>query len=538
MSPRVLGALAVSDFRERARRPAFLVTLLAVLALGYAAAPPTSADYALLSVGGYRGEYDGEYLGTVLALMGGMWLSFAGFYVVKNAVARDEATGVGQILAATPMSKATYTLGKFLSNLMVLSVLTAILALMAPVMQLLRGESTTIDPTGLFLPFVLFPIPMLALTAALAVFFETLGPLRGGLGNVVWFFGWLAGVGTLALQRSSVDPLGFGAVAGSMRSDLLAQHPQASDVALSAGLIIQEHPLKTFDFSGLDVTVGLLAGRFALLALAVGLALLAALRFARFDPSRKTRSTTPPGSNIDPENVPSGEASGAAPATLATADLPNPAATVLPGAAAVRGGVLGGLIVGELRVLLRGVPWWWMLGALALTVASLVVPATWVAFPMLPLAWVWPVVIWSRLGTQQHEHSVDVLVGSGPTRRLRTVAEWLAGLLLAAFAGLGPFLRMGVATDWVGVAAWFGGVAFIPSLALALGVLGRSGRLFQGVYLMLWYSVMNSVATLDFMGALRENGHLLGPSPMLVLGLGAGIFVVGLLTYEARHARR
>jgi hypothetical protein len=105
-----------------------------------------------------------------------------------------------------------------------------------------------------------------------------------------------------------------------------------------------------------------------------------------------------------------------------------------------------------------------------LIVAGLVVPADWVAFPMLPLAWVWLVLIWSRLGTQQREHDVQPLVDSGPYRRRRLAAEWLAGLSLAAFAGLGPLVRMGLAADWAGVAAWVGGAVFIPSLALALGL--------------------------------------------------------------------
>ena len=36
----MLAALAVADFRERTRRPAYLVTLAAAVALGYLALPP------------------------------------------------------------------------------------------------------------------------------------------------------------------------------------------------------------------------------------------------------------------------------------------------------------------------------------------------------------------------------------------------------------------------------------------------------------------------------------------------------------------
>ena len=533
MNARVLGALAIADFRERVRRPSLAAMLLAAVALGYAAAPPASAGYAMVSVGGFRGAYDSAYLGTILALMGGMWLSFAGFYVVKNSIARDDSTGVGQVLAATPLRRTSYTLGKFASNLMVLMALTAVLALMAPVMQLLRGESAAIDPVGMWLPFLLFPVPMLALTAAMAVVFETLGPLRAGLGNVVWFFGWLAAVGTLALGSSSLDPLGFEAVSGSMRADLLAQHPHVSDTELSAGLIVQQHPLKTFDFSGLDITPGLLAGRWFLLVVAVGMALLAALWFTRFDASRRD------GSHATSPDAAAGPGDDAFVLVPSVADRrPAFAVSALPGVPTARGGAFRGLVVGELRILLRGVPRWWLLGALALNVASLVVPAGLVAFPMLPLAWIWPVLIWARLGTQQRENDLDPLVGSAPAHRRRLAAEWLAGLLLAAITGLGPLVRMGVAADWVGVAAWSGGVVFIPSLALALGVLGGSNRLFQAVYLALWYSVMNSIAVLDFMGAVRENGHPAGPGPVIILGVSVALLTTALLTKEVRHARR
>lgn len=55
MNARILGALAVADFRERVRRPAFLVTLLAAVAVAYTVIPPAPSTYSLLNVGGYRG---------------------------------------------------------------------------------------------------------------------------------------------------------------------------------------------------------------------------------------------------------------------------------------------------------------------------------------------------------------------------------------------------------------------------------------------------------------------------------------------------
>jgi hypothetical protein len=458
--------------------------------------------------------------------MGGLWLSFAGFYVVKNAVARDGSTGVGQILAATPLSKVSYVLGKFLSNLMVLAAPVAILALTAPVMQLLRGEASFILPVDMWLPFVLFPIPLLAVTAAAAVLFETFGPLRGGFGNVAWFFGWLVFVG-LAFANSFFDPLGFRAVSRSMRMDLLSQHPQAPDPTLSAGLIVQGRPLKTFDWSGLDLTPGLLGGRLALLALALGLVLLAALCFTRFDPSRKRVPANAPGSDAAPEA-----------AATAAVEATAPIFARYPGAPATAGAAFGRLLLGELRVLLRGVPRWWWLGSLALIFVTLAVPEDRVASSMLPLAWIWPVLIWSRLGTQQYEHGVHLLLGSGPNHRRRLVSEWSAGLLLATFTGLGALARMGVSGDWAGVLAWFGGALFIPSLALALGVFGRTGRLFQAAYLVLWYLIVNSTAALDFMGAVRVNGHPAGPGPLLVLGVAAAMLGAALAANELYYLRR
>ena len=66
-----------------------------------------------MNAGGYRGVYNSAYAGTVTALAGALWLMIGGFYVVRGAITRDQQTGVGQILAATPLRSAGYLAGKF-----------------------------------------------------------------------------------------------------------------------------------------------------------------------------------------------------------------------------------------------------------------------------------------------------------------------------------------------------------------------------------------------------------------------------------------
>ena len=76
----------------------------------------------------------------MVALLGSMLLSLPGFYLVKNGVARDRETGVGQIIATTPLRKSLYTLGKAASNLIFLVVIIAVFAFAAGAMQFIRGE--------------------------------------------------------------------------------------------------------------------------------------------------------------------------------------------------------------------------------------------------------------------------------------------------------------------------------------------------------------------------------------------------------------
>ena len=181
---RAVVAIARADFLERVRRYSFLFTLGFALYLGYLA----TAGNLVLQVGNMRGIFNSAWIGALLALVATDFFSLAGFYFVKNTIERDRQTRVGQILSTTPISKFMYAFGKMLSNLAVLSLMLAVLAAAGIAMQLVSGEDRHIELWKLIAPFVLLAIPAMAVTAAIAVFFETVPFLRSGFGNVAYFF--------------------------------------------------------------------------------------------------------------------------------------------------------------------------------------------------------------------------------------------------------------------------------------------------------------------------------------------------------------
>ncbi|MFD0566150.1 hypothetical protein ACFQ2M_32490 [Kitasatospora saccharophila] len=520
MTVRALAHLAAGDFRERVRRPVYAVTLLAAVGLGRLAVPAAGSRWAVIDVGGNRGVYNSAWVGTATALAGALWLTVGGFYAVRGAVVRDTATRVGQVLAASPLRSAGYLAAKFLSNLLVLASMLGVLAGTALVLQLVEGEDRAVDPVALLTPFLLVALPLLAVTAAAAVLFETVPVLRAGLGNLLWSV--LALVIAIGGQsaHAPLGGLGVRPVADSLRATLDAQRIPYGAGGFSLGLTQVAEPLHPFRWDGAPLTGGFLAARLAVLLLAAAAAVLPALWFGRFDPAP---GASRPGRYPRPEAEPP-----SAPAVFGA----------LPRTAPVRGRAFGRLLAGESRILLQGVPAaWWAVAAL-LSAAALVLPAPTGTGLLLPLLWLWPVLLWSRLGSQQVEHGPAGLLAAHPAPGRRLLAEWTAGVLLTALTGAAPLLRMLAAGDGAGAAHWLGGPLLVPSLALALGVLSRSHRPFQALYPPLWYLLVNHVAAVDFMGAVRTAGRPGGPHPLLVAALAAALLGAALATDAARRRRR
>jgi hypothetical protein len=489
---RVLYHLARADFLERVRGYSFLLTLAFAAGLAYL----TYRGTISLTLDEYRGVYNSAWVGGMMTLITTTFITMAGFYMVKNTIRRDQQTRVGLVLATTPMSKSLYTLGKALSNFAVLAAMVSVLAVAAVILQVLRAEGSGLEPGKLLAPFIWVALPAMAMTASLAVLFETLPVLRGGAGNVIYFFAWATYLG--ASGASGVNEyLGLGFFMRRMSAALKQIDPSYNgQFALQAGPT--SHATKTFLWNGVDWTPQVILGRLQWVAIAIGIAWLSALFFHRFDPARETWHRDHP-LNEAPAPAEDQPVTAASPPTLA------PAVQLTPLVRTTGGGQFPRLVVSELRLMLNGHRWWWYLIAAGLFTASLLAPGGQARQFLAGFAWLWPVLIWSQMGARETNHGTQKLVFSCAHALGRQLpAVWAAGVVIVILTGGGLGLRLLIERDLPGLAAWLAGALFVPAFALALGVWSGSSKLFEALYTLWWYvGPMNHIAGLDFTGLAR-----------------------------------
>lgn len=503
----VILAIARADFLERVRRYSFLFTLGLALYLGYL----TISGNLVLQVGHARGIFNSAWVGALLSVVASAFISLAGFYFVKNTIQRDRETRVGQILAATPLSKFIYVLGKVISNLTVLTLMIAVLALSGIAMQLIRGEDRHIEIWNLVTPFIFLAFPSMVVVSAIAVLFETIPFLRGGFGNVAYFFVWTALLSMpLAIGRHASDLIGISLVADSAQE---AAHLSAENGGVTFSLSFGQTagPLSAFRWDGLRWTTDILVSRLAWLGLAFGIVMVSALLFDRFDPSRRRAL----------REAPDGRAVWTTETQLEnyTAPVQVSAATLTPLAARATHWRFVSILGAELRLMLKGQKWWWYAVAIGLAIASAAVPSADARGILLACAWIWPVLLWSSMGVRETRDQTYQLIFSTPHPiSLQLPATWLAGALVALLTGGGFGIRILLTGNIRGVLAWLVGALFIPTMALALGVWSGTGKPFEILYTLLWYvGPMHAIPQLDFMGSAPATARTHYPLIYLVL---------------------
>ena len=514
---RIVYHLARADLLERVRRYSFLLMLGLVVWIGYLSA---SGQFPMWVTPDYVGITNSAWAGGIMTVTVTTTLSFMGFYLVKGSVNRDYITGVGQIMATTPLNRLSYLLGKWLSNFAVLGIAILILMIEGIVMTLLAG-ARGFDLWALAAPLVFIALPCMGLVAALAVLFESISWLRGGLGNVVYFFVFLAmissgsvnmimsALGTPISVNPYIDMTGYQIIGESITRAAKAAYPEVTGLFSFVGGVSVPDP-KYFTWNGLTWTGDILLSRLVFLATAVGLVVASGLFFDRFNPSRLLLIKRTKAESDIPK--------------LATASEAIPVSKVhltplTDNRSRFR---FSALFPAELKLFLKGQRWWWYVIAAGLVVVQLLTPLE-VTRKLLLAAWLWHILILSGLGCRENRFDTRQIVFAAPHPIANQLpAAWLSAFVVTAVLGSGALIKFILLGETIGVLGWLTGTVFIPSLALVLGILTGSGKAFEAVYVVWMYAIYQRVSALDFAGLNPD-------SPFYIYALMAlGLFALAL----------
>jgi hypothetical protein len=472
-----------ADLLNRLREPQIIVVLLAMTILTFIYFPAVDASYQTITLGNYRGLYNSSWMGVCLALLNLCFLTLIGFYLIRNNVERDRSQQVGELIAATQVSKFNYLMGKFLSNVSLLMIIDLFMVVVAIGLQLWLGEDTRIDLWRLLLPQLLFIFPTLCVVASIALCFESIRLLRGGIGNVFYFFLW-----TFSLVNFMQGVSGGNRLLNQVKAALVLVDPtNTSDMSIG----IQFHDteagqtLNTFIWSGLNVEQPMLLSALLLVLFSPLLVTVATVLFDRF-----RRKVELPEMTVAPNKI-------AYVVGLFNGPWIRLFTTLMQALNFTR------LVQQELNLMTKGRAIGWQLVMYGLGLAQLLVSPEVLFSIILPATFMGNIFVLSSLGQRESFYGAQSLVfGHRGLMSGQFPAMLVAGLMFVLLTVSPAIIHLFLVGQIMLVMNLLVGVLTIVSLALACGVLTQSSRPFEIVFTIIWYlGPLQGLVYLDFIGA-------------------------------------
>jgi hypothetical protein len=515
-----------ADYLQRTRSYAFLITLAITAFMAYSFVPPLDASYKTLNASGYKGAYNSAWVGYVTAIMTTVMLSFYGFLLVNSGIKKDIETEVGLIIATSPISNFRYLLCKQLSNFLVLITIAGCIFVISILMFFLRNTGYPFIFSNFLFPYVLFALPALFIVASLAVVAEVFLPRKGILQYIIYFFLCGAMMAFITKQEDNspikfLDPFGLSMMTNSIRNQINVEfHDHIKQVGF--GFIhTKEKSFKIFEWNGLEWKNIFLVSRLFWITFGIALVYGASFFFHRFDfkvPAGKkkknlmnrqdSREPVIPSLGINWKLLP--------PIVVDYSILP--------------------FIKTEFLLLVRkGNKWLWLINA-ALWLSLFFAPLTFAHIYLLPVLLFLQVSRWSDLATKEKTHRLHFFSYASYKPLLRMLpAQILAGIILALALALPLILRYGIALNGYAIINIINGAVLIVLLAVCLGIISGGKKLFEILFFLLTYTVLNKMPFADYLGSTMHHNQnrYLAIIYILVTILASTSFFVR--AYQSRH---
>lgn len=310
--------------------------------------PGENDTTVVISVNDHAPVMTSAMLGVALGIVTSTLLLPAAFIYLRSNATRRQPWQIEEVTAA---SRVAISLGRFAADAAVLGAVLVATTVAGGFIAWLVSPPEGIRPGDIILGLWLIAAPALMGVAALRMLFDSVRLTRGALGEVLFFFVWIAAIAIPAANSDQSDNFAgnLSDFAGFVRPLSFDLPPgEKGDFAIG-GAPVTEGRIEIDVMSGL-LSDGYIASRFAWAGIAILLAAFAGLVYAPHKPRRDRRRV------------------GVLARLLAPGAPPPPPQEPQP--AGFSSTPLAGLVASEFRLIAEGRLW--LLAALAIALAGLV----------------------------------------------------------------------------------------------------------------------------------------------------------------------
>ncbi len=186
MKPYIIYQIAKADFLERARRFSFLMISIFSMFLAFFSVPNTEAPLVSVCMEPniFHQGSNPTWIPVAIALCGGILFPMIGLSYVKNNISMDRNHGLLYSMQSMNMKKENYIVGKFLSNLFILTFMWIFAMIGAAFMLPFRFPDQPLPVYDFISPFI-GVYPGIIFTSAFAVILESISFISNKAGNVI-----------------------------------------------------------------------------------------------------------------------------------------------------------------------------------------------------------------------------------------------------------------------------------------------------------------------------------------------------------------
>lgn len=473
----------------------FLIIMLAMAILAMVFFPNVQANYQTISIANYRGTYNSAWIGDTLAMLNISFLPFICFYYIRGSIQADKISKRSELIASTSINKTQIILAKWLSNLFVMSCFLVWMIAVAIVMQLWLQEDISLNLIDIAVPQLLHVLPIFMILAGIILLFDSLKITSSSVGNVLYFF-----LCSFSLVAAVYYLSGTDQIIEQMVGELSALSGKTVEgITIGISSIKEGRVLNQFVWQGADYSTFSLLPLLHSVLLAGAILLLSITCFDRYKTSSNVN-----GAGNDNRFV------------RFISKNAKKINTLLSRMCAPF--IFTNIAYQEAKLLVSEKSYWWSLSLIILWLVQWLLPLNIVVEMVLPASFLVAGLMLASLGQREEEHKVSELLGSVSVLMSKQFpAMFLAAVALLVLTISGAVFRLIASGDLLMLFAVMSGAILISALAIFLGTIFKTARVFEIIYTLFWYmGPMSRFEYFDYIGISNyQNG--LGPMPLIFI---------------------